>query len=67
MKMNSTLVFAVKLQVKYFIWFVPVHNNTYPPSQGLAGFVKVVGEVQIKSMWFIVLCFSKLVKSYSGI
>lgn len=67
MKINSALVFAVQLQVKYFIWFVSVRNNTYPPPQGLVGFVKVIGEVHIKSMWFIVLCFSKLVKSYSGI
>lgn len=65
--MNSALVFAVQLQVKYFIWFVPVHNNAQPSSQGLAGFVKVIGEVQVEHMWFIVLCFSKLVKSYSGI
>lgn len=64
MKMNSALVFAVQLQVKYFIWFEPVHNNTYFLCKG---FVKVIGAVQIKSMWFIILRFSKLVKSYSGI
>lgn len=64
MEMNSALVFAVQLRVKYLIWFVPVHNSTYPLCKG---FVKVIGEVQIKSMWFIVLCFSKLVKSYSSI
>lgn len=64
--MNSALVFAVQIQVKHFTWFVPLHNNTYPPSQGCADFLKVIGEVQVKSMWFIVLCFSKLVRSYSG-